>query len=395
MFKLLTALCLVLTLGIASAQIIPNEYIILFRENTTQSSRDLHIRNITSLNLLGLNPLLSVLVKDRWTIGNFAGYSANILSPIILQLITSAREIESIEPNQIVRIQQTSTCRTQSYSRGLWGLNRITTARTTTTAGYKYLDFGGSGIDNYVLDTGINLNHTDFGGRAIAGVSFVSGEPTSFDLNGHGTHCAGTIGGATYGIAKRSTLIAVKVLGQDGSGSLSSVLSGCEWVANRTKTTRRRSTANLSLGASFSSAVNRAVNSLWDAGVFVAVAAGNSNVSACNASPASAEKVVAVGATDINDNLASYSNWGSCVDIIAPGSGIQSTWIGSNTASATSSGTSMASPHVAGVASLYMSAFRNVTTPAQVRSWLLGRASKVGIKNLRGTPDLLLFQGCY
>eukprot|EP01088_Endostelium_zonatum_P009676 TRINITY_DN22971_c0_g1_i1.p1 TRINITY_DN22971_c0_g1~~TRINITY_DN22971_c0_g1_i1.p1 ORF type:complete len:388 (-),score=89.63 TRINITY_DN22971_c0_g1_i1:38-1201(-) len=384
----LAVLCLVLVLGVATAQIIPNEYIIQFKDDTPLKIREMHMQNISTL---GVFAQTGCTIKDRWEIGSFSGYSANIYSQEVLKHIAASYDVLIVEPNQIVTKQ---LCATQAYSKGLWGLNRISTVPILPIDGYKYNDKGGEGVDNYVIDTGILVSHTDFGGRAKQGISYVSGESTSIDLNGHGTHCAGTIGGSQYGIAKKSTLIAVKVLGKDGSGTLNGIINGCNWVAGQVKSSRRPSTANLSLGAGLSTTVNNAVNSLFDAGVFVAVAAGNSNANACNYSPASATKPVCVGATDSSDILASFSNWGTCVDVLAPGRDILSAWIGSNTATATISGTSMASPHVAGVAAGYLGLHPSAT-PTQVRTWLLARGINVNISDRRGSPDRLLHQGCY
>jgi len=383
------ALCLVvLVLAVATAQIIPNQYIIQFKDNTPLAVRNSHFGNLTTN---GLFALTGSLIKDKWEIGSFSGYSATIFSADLVKIISALPAVLSVEPDQIVKKQ---ACAAQGYTKGLWGLNRITTTPILPNEGYKYNDVAGAGVDNYVVDTGILVSHTDFGGRAVQGKSFVSGESTSIDLNGHGTHCAGTIGGTQYGIAKKSTLIAVKVLDKNGSGALSSIISGCDWVASEHKRKGRPSTANLSLGAKLNLAVNNAVNALFDAGVFVAVAAGNSNENACNWSPASAAKPVSVGATDSSDILTSFSNWGTCVDVLAPGKDIQSAWIGSNTATTTISGTSMASPHVAGVASLYLSLNKNAT-PQAVKNWLVARAVSVNISDRRGSPDKLLHQGCY
>jgi len=380
--------CLVLLLAVATAQIIPNHYIIQFRDNTPLPVRESHLQKISAVPTFAAT---GSIIKDRWEIGNFSGYSANIFSSDILKHIASSSEVLVVEPDQIVTKQ---ACGQQTYSRGLWGLNRITTVPILPIEGYKYNTKAGEGTDNYVIDTGILVSHSDFGGRAKQGISYVSGESTSIDLNGHGTHCAGTIGGSQYGIAKKSTLIAVKVLDKNGSGSLTAIINGCNWVANQVKSSKRPSTANLSLGAGLSTTVNNAVNSLFDAGVFVAVAAGNSNANACNYSPASATKPVSVGATDSSDILASFSNWGNCVDVLAPGRDILSAWIGSNTATATISGTSMASPHVAGVAAMYLSLHPNAS-PAAVKTWLIGRSIDVNISDRRGSPDRLLHQGCY
>jgi subtilisin family serine protease len=351
--------------------------------------RSSHIKNVTSLSLWTASK--DNIVKDHWEIGYFSGYSANIYSSELVSYIAASPYVAHIEPDQIVT---KSACAKQTTNTGLWGLNRITTRTILPAEGFQYNDQGGAGVDAYIIDTGINSRHVDFTGRAKLGISYVTSEPTAEDQNGHGTHCAGTIGGNTYGIAKKSTLIGVKVLDRNGSGTLNAIINGCNWVAAQRRSSGRRSTANLSLGSSYSATVNNAVNALWDAGVFVAVAAGNSNANACNYSPASATSPVSVGATDSSDMLTYFSNWGNCVDILAPGMNVLSAWIGSTTATNTISGTSMASPHVAGVATLYMGVNPSATA-AQVKNWMIGRAVSVNIGDRRGSPDRLLHNGCY
>jgi len=379
---------LVILVAVASAQIIPGQYVIQFRDNTPASIRDSHLANITAHKYWVES---NDAIKERWEIGYFSGYSANIKSQEVLKFIASSPDVAIIENDQIVT---KSACSKETYQKGLWGLNRITTKSILTGEGYQYNSVAGSGVDAYVIDTGILVSHVDFEGRAKQGISYVSGETTSIDLNGHGTHCAGTIGGKTYGIAKKATLIAVKVLGKTGSGTLNGIISGVNWVSQEAKKSKRPSTANLSLGAGSSTVLNNAIDALVNGGVFAAVAAGNDNQNACNYSPASASKSVCVGATDSSDILAYFSNWGNCTDILAPGKDILSAWIGSNTASNTISGTSMAAPHVAGVATLYLS-LNQGASPTTVRNWMIGRANTAVISDRRGSPDRLLYQGCY
>ena len=205
-----------------------------------------------------------------------------------------------------------------------------------------------------MIDTGILASHIEFEARVKPGMSVISDRRGTTDCNGHGTHVAGTIGSKTYGVAKKVNLIPVRVLDCRGSGSTSGVISGIDWVA---KNASKPAVANLSLGGSYSISINNAVaNLVRVAGVVVVVAAGNSNADACNSSPASELTALTVGASQSSDSRASYSNYGTCLDLFAPGTDIKSTWIGSNIATNTISGTSMASPHVAGVAALYLSA---------------------------------------
>lgn len=226
------------------------------------------------------------------------------------------------------------------------------------------------------------------------GANFISGE-SSTDGNGHGTHCAGTAAGVTYGVAKRASIIGVKVLGADGSGSNSGVLAGIDWAVNNAKQNGRvaKSVISMSLGGRFSQATNDAVAQAVSAGVFVTVAAGNNNANAADYSPASERSACTVGATDANDARASFSNFGDVLDIFAPGVAIKSAWIRSNTDTNTISGTSMATPHVAGLAA-YLIALEGSRTPANLCSRLQSLATKNVITNAgTGSPNNLAYNG--
>jgi cerevisin len=236
----------------------------------------------------------------------------------------------------------------------------------------------------------VNIQHTDFEGRAVWGKTTASGA-TDTDKNGHGTHVSGTIAGKTYGVAKLAKIIAVKVLGDDGTGSTADVLAGVNYVAAQHKAKPgARSVANMSLGGGKSASLDAAVNSAVAAGVSFVVAAGNSNADACNYSPAAAADAITVGASTITDTLASFSNKGKCVDIIAPGQDIKSTWIGSTTATNTISGTSMASPHVAGAVAVALS--QQNLTPKQVKEYIIAEASVDKIRSIpTATVNKLLY----
>jgi len=231
----------------------------------------------------------------------------------------------------------------------------------TTFNKYLYANDGGEGVDVYVIDTGTNVDHVDFDGRAHWGKTIPANDADE-DGNGHGTHCSGTVAGSKYGVAKKANVYAVKVLKSNGSGTMSDVVKGVEWAANahveKTKKGKKGfkgSAANMSLGGGKSPALDRAVNGAVAAGIHFAVAAGNDNADSCNYSPAAAEDAVTVGASTLGDERAYFSNYGPCNDIFAPGLNIQSTWIGSKTAVNTISGTSMASPHIAGLLAYYLS----------------------------------------
>ena len=267
-----------------------------------------------------------------------------------------------------------------------WGLDRIDQRLLPLST--TYTDAGaGQDVDVYVIDTGIRASHTEFGGRVVDGISFVSGSSSWADCNGHGTHVAGTIGGKTYGVASAVTLYAVRVLDCGGSGTWSGVIGGMDWVAGRPGT---KKVANMSLGGGYSSDVNNAAAALVASGTTVAVAAGNDNRDACNASPASAAGVVTVGATTSSDARASYSNYGSCVELYAPGSSIKSAWSTGDTVTNTISGTSMASPHVAGVAAL-LAAGGESNIPLALRT----AATSGIVSGASGTSNRLLFNGSH
>jgi len=248
------------------------------------------------------------------------------------------------------------------------------------------------------VDTGINIHHVDFGGRASWGITIPDGDQ-DVDGNGHGSHCAGTIAGSRYGVAKQAKVVAVKVLRSNGSATMSDVVRGVEWVANAHKRQTREakrvnSVANMSLGGGFSRALNMAVDATVDAGVHFAVAAGNDDGDACDSSPASAANPLTVGASSLEDERAWFSNKGKCVDVFAPGKDVTSVWIGSNTATNTISGTSMASPHVAGLLAYMVSMWPGdvAPTPKEVQQKLLATATKNKLTKVPAdTPNLLIW----
>ena len=250
-----------------------------------------------------------------------------------------------------------------------WGLARIS-HRDSLSFGtfnkYLYSADGGEGVDVYVIDTGTNIEHVDFEGRATWGTTIPDNDEDK-DGNGHGTHCSGTVGGKKYGVAKKSHIYAVKVLKSNGSGTMSDVVKGVEWAAishsknveaakkGKGKKGFKGSAANMSLGGGKSVTLDKAVNAAVDVGIHFAVAAGNDNADSCSYSPAAAANAVTVGASTLADERAYFSNYGKCNDIFAPGLNIQSTWIGSKYAVNTISGTSMASPHIAGLLAYFLS----------------------------------------
>jgi len=266
-----------------------------------------------------------------------------------------------------------------------WGLDRIDQRSRPLNAIYTF-NWTGSGVRAYVIDTGIRTTHTQFGGRASNVFDAFGG--SGADCNGHGTHVAGTIGGSTYGVAKSALLRGVRVLDCNGSGSNSGVIAGVDWVRNNRI---NPAVANMSLGGGASSALDTAVNNLSNSGVAIAVAAGNSNANACNSSPARAANAITVGSTTTTDARSSFSNFGTCLDLFAPGSGILSSYSRSDTATATLSGTSMASPHVAGAAALYKQANPSASA-ATIRNALVNNATTNVVTNAgTGSPNRLLY----
>jgi subtilisin family serine protease len=288
-------------------------------------------------------------------------------------------DVAYVEQDQVVTIDATQ-------SNATWGIDRIDQRALPLSRTYTYASTG-SGVRAYIIDTGILTAHNEFGGRASNVYDGFGGNGQ--DCNGHGTHVAGTVGGAAYGVAKAALLRGVRVFQCSGGSSNSTIIAGIDWV---TRNHVKPAVANLSLGGGFSQATNDAVTRLVNAGVFVAVAAGNSNANACNTSPASAPAVTTVAASTSADAKASYSNYGSCVDLYAPGSAITSAWYTSTSATNTISGTSMASPHVAGVGALYKAA-RGEASQATIDSWLKTNATaNVITGNVTGTPNRLLFK---
>ncbi|MFE9747071.1 S8 family peptidase [Saccharothrix saharensis] len=267
-----------------------------------------------------------------------------------------------------------------------WGLDRVDQRNLPLNNSYTYPTTA-SNVTAYIIDTGIRTTHADFGGRATWGAN-TSGDGNDSDCHGHGTHVAGTVGGAAHGVAKAVKLVAVKVLNCAGSGTTAGVVAGVDWVtANRSGP----AVANMSLGGGAQPALDTAVANSIASGVTYAVAAGNSNADACGFSPARVPAALTVNASDRNDARAGFSNWGTCTDLFAPGVDITSAWATGDTATNTISGTSMASPHVAGVAALHLAA-NPAATPAQVGAAVLNAATPNVVQNPgTGSPNRLLF----
>ncbi|MDA5279023.1 S8 family serine peptidase [Streptomyces sp. NPDC054904] len=266
-----------------------------------------------------------------------------------------------------------------------WGLDRIDQRFLPLDNNFS-ANRSGQGVTAYILDSGIDYRHPDFGGRARAGFDAIGDGRNGQDCNGHGTHVAGTVGGTTFGVARKVNLVSVRVLGCDNRGAWSGIIAGFEWVA---RNAQQPAVLNASLGGGRLDAVNNAATAVSDRGVLPVIAAGNDNRDACQVSPASAARVVTVGATDRFDQETDFSNWGECLDIYAPGKDIISARLGGGSVSM--NGTSMAAPHVTGVAALYKSEHPNAL-PAEVTDFLDEVSTKDIVQNLSdNSPNKLLF----
>ncbi|MFD7226265.1 S8 family peptidase [Streptomyces sp. NPDC059892] len=308
------------------------------------------------------------------------GYAAE-LSPAQARRLAADPAVDKVFQDREVHALATQT------NPPSWGLDRIDQAALPLNNSFTYPDTAGEGTTVYVIDTGVRITHQDIAGRASNGYDAVDNDNTAQDGNGHGTHVAANAAGTAYGVAKKARIVAVRVLNNAGSGTTAQVVAGIDWVTNNHAA---RSVANMSLGGGANAAIDTAVQNSINSGVTYAVAAGNSGANAQNYSPARVADAITVGATTSTDARASYSNFGARVDLFAPGSAITSAWNTSDTATSSISGTSMATPHVAGAAAVYL-AGHPTATPAQVAAALVNGATNGVVSNPgTGSPNKLL-----
>ncbi|GAB3224468.1 hypothetical protein GCM10027447_13100 [Glycomyces halotolerans] len=358
-------------LGAASADAIPGEYLVVMEQ---QAPQGLGIAALAD-DLLETTAAEVDLVDELGVLNGFVAH----MSPEAAVELAADDAVAYIEQNRTVTIADVQT------DPPSWGLDRLDQPALPLDDAYGY-DHTGEGTTSYILDTGINLAHDEFEGRLAPGYDAIDFSGDGSDCNGHGTHVAGTVGGTTYGVAKATTLVPVRVLDCNGTGSYAGIIAGIDWVADNAT---GPSVANMSLGGTFSQAVNDAIAEAIASGVTFALASGNEGEDACGTSPASEPTAITVGATQSDDAAAAWSNWGECVDLFAPGHQITSAWIDADDAERSVSGTSMAAPHVAGAAALYLEA-NPEASPAEVAEALTAGAVPDVVAEPNGSPNLLL-----
>jgi len=369
---------------------IANEYIVVFNALTSETVLTAHMDSVKTL--ANVHREYHIAADD--TSKSFRGYHVTITDEAHLATLKGMAEVKYIEQNGIAKAQRLSKPRKADCDMQIgatWGITRTADVTNDKNSFYAY-GSDGAGVTAYVLDTGIRCSHDEFRGRCVSPkeADFAYFPSPQTDLNGHGTHVAGSIGGEIYGLAKKVDLVAVAVLGGSGSGSWDGIIAGMEWAANDAK--GKKAVANMSLGGGVMNAVNDAANAAFAAGLPMIAASGNSNTNSCSFTPASASNVYAVDSSDSSDRRSSFSNYGACSNIVAPGSAITAAWINSDSAINTISGTSMAAPHVAGVAAKMLS--EGNYTPQQLYDALTASATPNMVSNFPSNTQPLLHMDC-
>ena len=356
----------------AKGKPIADSYIVVFEDRLSDDEVDTLADDLVNQHRGRKNHVYKSTIK---------GFSANMSEHAAMALARHPRVAYVEEDGEV------TTMATQSGA--TWGIDRIDQRDLPLSGTYTY-NYDGTGVKAYIVDTGIKVGHTQFGSRRVTGYDAVTTGGNADDCNGHGTHVAGTVGGSTYGVAKNVTLVAVRVLDCNGSGTNSGVIAGVDWVTSD-HAAGAPAVANMSLGGGASTALDDAVRRAVTDGVTFAVASGNDNANACNYSPARVAEAITVNSTTSTDARSSFSNYGTCTDIFAPGSSITSAWHTSTTATNTISGTSMATPHVAGVVALYLHQF-GYQSPSSVATGLFNNSTANKVTSAgTGSPNRLLY----
>lgn len=403
-------------LSVSKAEdIVPDKYIVVFKDGQSLDDVVKHQDWINKLyqdvvKSLDNDNNFSAVLKRRMKDNNVSNFNVSDVLNGYFGFFTDDL-IKSIRADNMVKyVEKDTKVKINEYDiqkDAPWGIARLSKQEEFTNSNYEYDDQGGEGVTAYVIDTGIKVSHPDFGGRALWGDS-VAFPNLQIDGNGHGTHCAGIIGSTTYGVAKKVELVAVGVMNLMGTGTTSDIIKGIEFVVNdhKQKVADKKkgfkgSVINMSLGGPSQDALDLAINAATSAGIHVAVAAGNDDQDACNNSPAKASGPLTVGSTNIKDEKSGFSNWGTCVDIWAPGEDITSTYIFGDTTSM--SGTSMASPHIAGLLSYFLSLQPEVNSefssgllkPLDLKQKVIDYATKGVISGITDgkSPNLLAYNG--
>lgn len=363
-----------------TGEVVPGQYIVVLSSTST----DVSVASVAAVATRAgatINHTYSAALK---------GFSATSVSPAALTSIRSAAGVAFVEPNIRASLDvdvSAAVSSDKTQKNATWGVDRVDQRNLPLDKKYTYNE-DGKGVTAYVIDTGINFPHVDFEGRATSGPDYVDGDDDSTDCYGHGTHVSGIIGGKTYGVAKKISLVGLRTVDCTGSGVVDDTIAAVDWVTAHAK---GPSMINMSLHFGPVEGLDIAVANATKAGVVTVVAAGNFSEDACSESPARAKSAMTVGATAINDAQASFSNFGKCVDVYAPGVDITSDWIGSDTAINTISGTSMASPSALGVGALYFAQHPD-SSPKQVIKGVVKQATKGKITSIGPkSPNKLVY----